>query len=208
MPSRGRSNPGHGSTPPKYPGTFLLAFREAVAGLENLFRRARQRERETWPALITEFLQTVTAGGENEAMPAELAAAADQLLVRLGQPLNAMPNEARVWSQPLAGTDLCINLVIDFPNRMFYVTEKLVEDSGKPGEEWLERALANLRARTPADCFEGIHEESDMRLCNVGDAYDSSRALLLSTLLPDAQTLGCFVTLPSRDELIVLPISA
>src|SRR6266436_4588988 len=179
MPSRGRSNPGHGSTPPKYPGTFLLAFREAVAGLgwqvrkwmghlvectdpegrehvvglENLFRRARQRERETWPALITEFLQTVTAGGEHEAMPAELAAAADQLLVRLGQPLKAMPNEARVWSQPLAGTDLCINLVIDFPNRMFYVTEKLVEDSGKPGEEWLERALANLRARTPADCF-------------------------------------------------------
>ena len=72
MPSRGRSNPGHGSTPPKYPGTFLLAFREAVAGLgwqvrkwmghlvecadpegrehvvglENLFRRARQHERE------------------------------------------------------------------------------------------------------------------------------------------------------------------
>src|SRR4051812_29207279 len=116
MPSRGRSHPGLGSSSPRYPGTFLLAFREAVAGLgwqvrkwmghlvecadpegrehvvglENLYRRARQHDRATWPSVITEFLQTVTAGNDTETMPNELATVADRLLVRLGQPLKAM----------------------------------------------------------------------------------------------------------------------
>ena len=46
-----------------------------------------------------------------------------------------------------------------------------------------------------------------MLLCSVGDAYDSSRALLLGALLPETAALGCFVTLASRDELMVLPVS-
>src|SRR4051794_30384221 len=33
MPPRGRSDPGQGSGPSRYPGTFHLAFQEATAGL-------------------------------------------------------------------------------------------------------------------------------------------------------------------------------
>lgn len=234
MSPHGRSDPGHGSGPPKYPGTFLLALSEAVTelnwqvrrwlgravecvdaegraqvvGLENLYRRARRLPRTEWPALIAEFLRTAGSLDANEGLPADLAGVAEQLLVRVGQPMTATPDAARVWSQELGDTGLCLNLVIDYPNRMHYVTEELVESSGRPGGAWLEQALANLRARTPPECFQTIHEESGMRSCNVADAYDSSRALLLDTLLPDSRADGCFVALPGRDQFLVLPVSA
>src|SRR5207249_9335425 len=83
MGRENRSDPGYGSGPQRYPGSFLLAFREAVAaldwkvvrwlggavecsdaggrehvvGLENLYRRARREERASWPELIATFLQ-------------------------------------------------------------------------------------------------------------------------------------------------------
>src|SRR5262249_21217209 len=100
------------------------------------------------------------------------------------------------------------NLVLDRPETMSYVTEQMVAESGRPGDEWLEKALANLRTRTPADCFEVLHEESGLLLCSVGDAYDSSRSLLLDALLPGDPALGFLIALPSRDELLVLPVAA
>jgi hypothetical protein len=234
MQPRRRSDPGQGSGPPRYPGTFLLAFREALAGLgwqvrqwkgpmvectdadgqehviglENLFRRARQVEREQWPALVTDFLNTVGDIDPEETLPGNLEDVADKLLVRLGPPIKKVPDEARVWSQPLEGTDLWINLVVDYPNRMCYVTEELVRNSGQPGSRWLEAALANLQARTPADGFQVIDEDTGLRICCVADAYDSSRALLLDRLLPEAAADGCFVSLPGRDSLFVLPVGA
>ncbi|HXG11006.1 MAG TPA: hypothetical protein VNK04_14705 [Gemmataceae bacterium] len=243
MSIRDRSDPGPGAgPPPRYPGTFLLAFREAVAGLdwqirrwlgeavecldadgephtvglENLYRRARREDRSRWPDLIRDFLTKV--GTAETTADADLAALADRLLVRLGRHPVVLPvvgdqattggGALRVWGRNLEGTPLTINLVIDHPETMSYVTEQMVADSGRPGEEWLERALANLRARTPADCLSPIHEESGMLLCSVADAYDSARALLLDTLLPETHDLGCLVALPSRDELLVLPITA
>ncbi|MBY0521870.1 MAG: hypothetical protein K2R98_00640 [Gemmataceae bacterium] len=232
MEPRRRSDPGFGSGPPRYPGTFLLAFREAigglgwqakrwlgnavecvdaegsqqVVGLENLFRRARRVERNEWKDLITEFLRQVNVTEQKDDLPTDLATVADQLLVRLGKPLQSLPDEARVWAQPLDGTDLVLTLVIDYPQRMIYVTEKLIADSGKEGAVWLDQALANLRARSEDDSLEVVHEESGMLLCNVGDAYDSSRAMILDTLLPEVGPEGYFVAIPSRDQLMVLPV--
>jgi hypothetical protein len=233
MPPPGRSDPGHGSGPARYPGTFLLAFREAArelkwevrrwlgaavecadaegrehqVGLENLYRRARRVDRAEWPALIVDFLRTAGSIQEDDGLPTDLAAVAEQLLVRLGQPPRSLPDDAKVWTQMLDATGLCLNLVVDYPNRMFYVTEKLVSESGRPGSAWLEQALANLRARTPEDCFEVVFEESGMLSCNVSDAYDSSRALLLHMLMPDTPADGCFVALPGRDHLLVQPVT-
>jgi hypothetical protein len=227
-----RSHPGFGNGPPRYPGTFLLAFREAVAelgwqirrwlgtavecvdaegreqvvGLENLFRRARRQERTDWPELIAEFLRTGQEAPIDDP-PADLAEVADQLLVRVGPPLPRRSDGPEVWSQPIAGTNLYINLVIDFPQSMFYVTEALLAASNEPGADWLTRALANLQARTPADSFAMLHEESGLRQSRVGDAYDSSRALLLDALLPEHRTWGFLVALPGRDELLVMPVT-
>jgi hypothetical protein len=232
MQPRRRSDPGKGSAPARYPGTFLLAFREAAAGigwqvrrwkgalvecvdgegkehvvgLENLFRRARQAERETWPALIADFLSTVSNIDPDENLPENLEAVARQLLVRLGPPIKQVPRDATVWSQEVPGTDFFINLVVDYPNRMCYVTDRLVEESGRAGNHWLEVALTNLQTGTPADCFQVVDADSGLRICSVADAYDSSRALLLDRLLPETAADGCFVSLPGRDSLFVLPV--
>ncbi len=234
MQPRGRSDPGHGSGPPRYPGTFLLAFREAAAQLnwqprrwlgqlvecldadgreqvillENLYRRARRVDRAQWPALIVEFLQSAPAGDQVEGMPTDLAAVADRLLVRvLSCDVQGIPGEAPVWSQDLDDSGLCLSLVVNDGDRMFYVTEQLVADSGRPGSDWLQQALTNLRALTPPNCFQVIHDESGMRSCQVADAYDSSRALLLDTLVPEGCADGWFVAVPGRDHLLVLPVN-
>jgi hypothetical protein len=230
----GRTDPGSGFGPPRYPGAFLLALREGAAGLgwqvrqvrgvhatctdaggrdyvvglDNLFRRARQSgSREGWPALIAEFLKTVAGIDQPEmAIPKDLHGVAEQLLLRVGCP--TVPAQAeKVWSRPLAGTDLAVCLVIDFPDRLCYVTEQLLAASGPDPDVWVGRALDNLLARTPADCLPVAHEETGLRLCGVGDSYDSSRALLLDKLLPDAGPDGYFVALPARDQLLVLPVT-
>src|SRR5436190_15681947 len=111
--SRGRSDPGSGSGTPRYPGSFLLAFREAAGqlnwqfqrlvndmagcvdaegkehfvGVENLYRRAKRMPREQWPQLIAEFLQTVSVAEKADNLPPNLESVAEQLLVRLGKPI-------------------------------------------------------------------------------------------------------------------------
>jgi hypothetical protein len=232
MTSRHRSDPGYGSGPLRYPGTFLLAFRmaleelgwqsnhwlgdavgctdaqgrEQVVGLENLYRRARRQERADWPELIVDFLKSGQLAPIDDP-PQDLNAVADQILVRLGPPMAARGDAPPVWSQPIPGTALFMNLVIDFPQSMFYVTEELIEQSGQTGQHWLGQALTNLHKRTPAESFAVIHEESGLRQSSVGDAYDSSRVLLLDDLMPDAKANGFLVALPGRDELLVMPVS-
>jgi hypothetical protein len=228
-----RSHPGYGSGSPRYPGTFLLAFREALAalnwqarrwlgdsvecvdaegreqviGLENLYRRARRVERAEWPEMIGDFLKTGQEAPLDDP-PKDLNAVAEQVLCRLGPPLTVRGDMPVVWQQPIAGTGLFVNLVIDFPQSMFYVTQEMIETSGKPGEDWLQQALVNLLKQTSAESLAVIHEESGLRQSCVGDAYDSSRVLLLDELLPESRDNGHLVALPGRDELLVLPVNA
>lgn len=237
--ARSRSDPGQGSGPPRYPGTFLLAFREAVeglqwkigrwlgdavecldasgekqtVGLENLFRRARRAPRAEWPTVIRDFLSRVGPTDRNEVAEANdlakqgLAAVADRLLVRIGQPFGGLAEALPVWSKPLGTTGLNMNLVLDHTNTMSYVTAEMVANSNQPGEAWLERGLANLRARTPQDFLENITEDSSLLVGTVGDAYDAARALLVEEMLGDKANLGVFIAVPSRDQLLVLPVS-
>jgi hypothetical protein len=233
MPLSPRTNPGHGDRPPRYPGAFMLAFREAVAGLkwqitkfvgdaaecldeqgrqqvvglENLYRRARHTGRGDWPGLIADFLKQAALSDQPNDLPTDLADVADRLLPRLGPPFTRKIGEGALWSQQVAGPELMVNLVIDYPNRMIYVTEELVKNSGKPGKEWLDIALANLRRRTPDDALQPLDTENGLMNCSIADAYDSSRALLLEELLPTGKANGFFVGLPGRDQLLVIPVS-
>jgi hypothetical protein len=228
MPSSNRSDPGTDRA--KYPGSFLLAFRAAAAtvhwtierwhgdavacvdakgerlmvGLENLYRRIRRQDRGDWPRLIAEFLTKVNVSGKVEELKRDLTEVADRLLLRLGPPFPPMPGP-KVWNQPLDHTGLVISLVIDHEETMSYVTEEMIENSGAPGGTWLQRAVTNLIGRTPGDAFSLVQDNSDIRLCTVGDAYDSSRALIAEHHLPETPH-GYFIAIPSRDELMVLPM--
>jgi len=225
-----RSNPGFGATPPRYPGSFLLAVREGLAqagwqprkwlgpavecldqngreqvlGLENLYRRLRGEERTEWPKLIVEMLHNVPVEASETTALGDVA---ERVLVRLGPPMSRLGDpEKEVWFQPLLGKHFGLTLVIDHPNAMSYVNQGQLAASGEDAATWLERALENLRQRTPRDAAQVVHEESGLLQCQIGDAYDSSRALILDWLLPEHQENGCFVAVPGRDQLLVLPV--
>src|SRR4051794_37363285 len=106
MTSRGRTDPGTGPGPIKYPGTFLVALQDALAsldwkirrwrgtmvecvdaeeqehvlGVENLYRLARGRDRTERPALLAEFLHAARNAEHGKNLPERLVDAAHQLL--------------------------------------------------------------------------------------------------------------------------------
>lgn len=230
MYPRSRSHPGQQSAPPRYPGSFLLALREALAemkweprrwlgmavecmdaegheqvlGLENLYRRLRREDRATWPLLIVEMLRSVPP---ESSTTVNLNEVAERILLRLGPPFAPATEGKEIWYQPLVGKRLGVTLVVDYPNSMSYVSAQQVADSGQEAGFWLGRAVANLRDKTPENCVSEIHEESGLCHCEVGDAYDSSRAMLLDWMIPGHDDDGFFVALPGRDQLLVLPVA-
>jgi hypothetical protein len=139
-------------------------------------------------------------------MGSALAEVADRLLPRVGRPFKRRGVEVVPFAQPLGECGLAINLVIDFPHSMAFVNADQVEESGRPAEEWVERALDNLRAATPDDCVQVLDEDSGLCVCEAGDSYDSSRALILDTLLPPSPG-GFLVAVPHRDLLFVQPVA-
>ena len=225
-------DPSRGATSPTLPSGFRAAVTHALAGmgysvasweadgvnvrsparggeqyvgLSNLHRRARAAGRAEWPAMIREFLSHVTGALTGPKIPDDLTAVANQLRPRLGKPFGR-EGKAHPWGVPLPGTGLEINLVIDYPHTMAYVTEEMLKKTGKGGEDLLDLALANLRAETPPDFFDRVSEELDIRVGHTGDGYDAARALLVEDLLPESPA-GFWVTVPSREELAVWPVS-
>jgi hypothetical protein len=178
---------------------------EQYIGLSNLHRRARAAEKAEWPHMIREFLGHVTGAITDTQIPDDLTTIASQLRPRLGKPLTR-EGKAYPWGISLPGTSLEINLVIDFPHTMAYVTDEMLAKTGKAGEDLLNLALANLRAHTPPDFFDKVSEELDIYVGHTGDGYDSARALLIDDLLPDSPA-GFWVVIPSREELAVWPVS-
>lgn len=178
---------------------------EQYIGLSNLFRRARSAGKAAWTTMIREFLGQITTAHPATAIPDDLSAVAHRLRPRLGMPFPRQ-GQAYPWGIPLAATGLEVNLVVDFPHTMAYVTEEMLARSGQAGEDLLDCALANLRAETPPDFFEPASDEIDILVGHSGDGYDAARALLVEDLLPNSPA-GFWVVLPTRDEIAVWPVS-
>lgn len=173
--------------------------------LSNLHRRAKAADRAEWPGMIREFLERTLAWPQGNSIPDDLTTAADRLRPRLGRPFGKdLPT--RPWSAPLTGTGLEVTLVIDFPTTMAYVTHDMLAKTGKCGEELMEVALANLRDNTPDDYLTRVSEELDISIGHCGDGYDAARALLVEELMPECHA-GFWVAVPSREELVVRPVS-
>jgi hypothetical protein len=224
-------DPGRGQ-PPAWPGAFRAAVVQELhqfglqvvdweadgvtvasrsrpepqyIGLSNLYRRARHHDRREWPHLIHDFLERVTGVMAGPTIPNDLASITRQLRPRLGKPFDRT-GRIHPWGIPLPGTTLEINLVIDFPHTMAYVTPEMVENTNIGTDDLLDMALANLRQQTPDDFLERVSEELDIYVGHTGDGYDSARALLLEDWLPESPA-GFWVVIPSRDELAAWPVS-
>ncbi len=174
-------------------------------GLVNLHRRASAAPAAEWPAMIREFLDHRAELLKTPAIPDDLTTIAGRLRPRLGRPCDRT-DKTPPWGMPLPGTGLEINLVVDCPHGMVYVTQPMLARSRKKGEDLLDIALDNLRTATPPDYFERASDELDIYIGHLGDGYDAARALLIEDLMPDAPA-GYWVAIPSREELAVCPVS-
>lgn len=174
-------------------------------GLVNLHRRASAAPAAEWPAMIREFLDHRAELLKTTTLPDDLTTIAGRLRPRLGRPCDRS-DKTPPWGLPLPGTGLEINLVVDCPHGMVYVTQPMLTRSRKKGEDLLDVALDNLRAATPPDYFERASDELDIYIGHLGDGYDAARALLIEELMPDAPA-GYWVAIPSREELAVWPVS-
>ena len=127
---------------------------------------------------------------------------------RLGRPCDRS-DKTPPWGIPLPGTGLEINLVVDFPHGMVYVTEPMLARSRKKGEDLLDVALDNLRASTPSDYFERASDELDIYIGTPREGRVRRRTaggLLIEEMMPDVPA-GFWVAIPSREELAVWPVS-
>ncbi|MCI0703984.1 MAG: hypothetical protein L0241_23240 [Planctomycetia bacterium] len=174
-------------------------------GLENLHRRVKASERTEWPRIIREFLDHLTGALQAPAIPDDLTTISARLRPRLGVPFDHK-GKTHPWGIPLPGTGLEINLVVDFPHTMAYVTDSMLAKCRQKGEDLLDVAMDNLRSATPGDFFELATEELEIYIGHTGDGYDSARALLVEELLPDSPA-GFWVAIPSREQLAVWPVS-
>jgi len=174
-------------------------------GLVNLHRRAAAAPAAEWPAMIREFLAHRAELLNGTTIPDDLSAVAARLRPRLGRPCDRS-DKSPPWGVPLPGTGLELNLVVDFPHGMVYVTDPMLARARKRGEDLFDTALENLRSATPPDYFERASDELDIYIGHLGDGYDAARALLVEELMPDAPA-GYWVAIPSREELAVWPVS-
>lgn len=192
----------------EYDGVYIQPSGDAAEqyiGLSNLYRRAQGVERQDWPDLIRDFVIRLGRVVSRAKLPDDLMTIAGQLRPRLGRPF-PHGRSRRPWGIPLPGTGLEINLVIDFPETIAYVTEAMLATTSRPVEDLLDIALANLRGVTVADYLEPVLPGGDVYIGHSGDGHDAARALLLDELLPEAPA-GYWVVVPTRDEIAVCPVS-
>jgi hypothetical protein len=176
---------------------------EAKYGLQNIERRlAPLPEGERVDRLLHHLRQLTSVHPTSD-----LAAARERLLVRLRPAFEEGDEIGRhVWNQPLGDTGLTQVLVIDHPDAMNYVTNDMLTDSGRTGEQWLDFALENLQAISERENWLALEDAPGLYLCNHGDAYDAARALLLDWIFPEPAGRGFLVGVPSRDRLLVYPV--
>lgn len=169
-------------------------------GTANLRKRVKLNDSSESAGIVREFIKNVTVVTAPEwKMPETLEECADRLLPRIGKPFVA--GGPSPWSDPLPGVEgLMVNLVVDFPTTMAYVTPDMMAKSDTPPGDWLDRALANLKAITKPDWLKPMSGDHGLMACHTNDSYDAARALLLCELTGN-DPAGWLVAVPARDWL-------
>jgi hypothetical protein len=223
-------NPGK-STPSEFPGNFrALVTREVLAlgyqvirwaddgldvqrgeekevyiGLSNVYRRVKTHETSESEGIVRQFLQHLLGqNGIMGKMPERLEEIRFRLLPRIGQPFKETQG-ITPWTKRLPGTQLALNLVIDFPQSMAYVNGELMDQSETPAGDWLDIALENLMDRTPVEWLELAMPDMGIYCGHLNDSYDAARALILPRL-QDAGAAGWLIAIPARDWLFAMKV--
>jgi hypothetical protein len=209
--------------------------RHGRVDLNALYRFVADHDRPAWRERIMQYLRGAGPAADalvRQTITAGLEANAGRIIPCLKPPIKGH-GPRLPWYQPLVEADetsrtmtrslglrslaasfgvqenpdrgVCITLGIDLPDSIAYATSAMVEESGRPGSEWLARGLTNLQEMTPARWCRVNHEPSGARVSDLHDNYDASRALILDRLLPGSAERGWFVGIVNRDRVHFMP---
>ncbi|MFO0864994.1 MAG: hypothetical protein U0744_10140 [Gemmataceae bacterium] len=212
-----KTHPGFTSIAP-YPGAYVHALRDALHSLgweldrwrgiaasirrgehsamlepEIPYRRLRHLPRERWTGVLTEWLRV---------LPQQLWPEGDIV----GEPRIANPfirsalNETITYAV-LIPQDLA--LVVHRPDSCI-MTDEAISRSGRAGADFFEAAVETVANRTTLESFRPVDEFGIVEAA-VGDGLDACRVFLVEELFKDAPD-GFFVSVPSRDRLLFLPV--
>jgi len=171
--------------------------------LGNLHTRVANAETETQiKEIIDGFLMTLA---QKDEIPDDLNQCRKQVMPRVGKPFQLSDPDAAPWCSKIGDTELVLNLVIDFPDKMAYIRPDSLEKTNLPVEDWVELALVNLEKRTPDEWQRCIHEESGICMATCEDAFDAARSLILERLIP-GEKHGFLASVVGRDCMFFMPV--
>ncbi len=173
---------------------------ETSYGLENILRLTAALPQEKRLERIVEHLNQLNSMRE----PGSLNGVRERLFPRLRAPVEDDKLAAALWSIPFQDTGLICVLVVDNPQAVTYVTQKMVEESGQPGEDWFHLAVDNLRIVTRAEQI--VEVEDGLLAVGTADSLDAARGLLLDWFVPSPDPNGYIASVPNRDRLYFFPV--
>ena len=185
------------------------AFGSGQINLHNLYNILSQSEAtatDKEPEVLEKFLSGLWESLERQARPMSIEADGAHILPRLANAahLVELRRNAPLPAIPVGETGLWIVFVRDAENAVEYVNEGKFTELGIELEELRQRAIANLKQKSPGDFVRETIDKSTLSLVKSGDTFDAARLLLVPELLSGDETLVAVV--PDRDTLGLLPV--
>lgn len=131
--------------------------------------------------------------------PTHLAEVRTQLLPRVARP-GGLPGYDLVPGQ------LSVGLVVDSPGGVHTVDERDLSRWSASQESLAAQALDNLRQRSSTDNWYSLRAVPGMLVYLAGDGHAAARLLLLKELLNPWPLGGVLVSVPTPDQLLVVPL--
>jgi hypothetical protein len=215
-----KTHPGFGYPAP-YPGSFVHALRQSLQGLgwtlegwrgiaaairrgedvavlepEIPYRRLRNLPRDRWAPVLSEWLAALPS----TSWPEEEGAGEP----RIANPFIRSALGETVTYAVLIPQDLALVVSQSGPSGSSILTDEAIRRSGRAGADYFESAVENVAHRTTRDSYRPVDELGIFEAA-VGDGMDASRVFLMEEHFKEAPD-GFFVSIPSRDRLLFLPI--
>ena len=155
---------------------------------------------------IRSFLESALSQRAEASQPLRLDVHGDRLLPRL-QPEGFLAQagaEDTLLQVPSGISGLVTVFVLDSEQSVMYLTLSRLAELGIDTAALAERALANLRRKTPDSPVRDAVERGHVVMLKAGDSFDATRLLLVPEMLRDGEQLAAVI--PDRETLGLLPV--
>lgn len=179
-------------------------------GLTNLAQLCHQLEPGEWSTAIANHFESLFQSEDEQARLAEVGVDFEAVRSMLKVRLFPAASLGGITPDPLVGWELAPGLVAafvyDLPSTVATVNREHIEAWGRPREELLTTALANVRDDA-VECrpMAGAGPSAPMA-CVANHFFAASHAFLLDERLPPAAVHGAIFAVPHRHALLYAPI--